>query len=28
MFITLTFTYLFVSECGRAARICAHQCMA
>jgi len=24
MYITLTFTYLFISECGRAASICAH----
>jgi len=24
MFITLTFTYLFISECGRAVSICAH----
>jgi len=28
LFITLTFTYLFIIECGRAVSICAHQCMA
>jgi len=28
MFITFTFTYLFISECDKAVSICSHQCLA